>query len=146
MLQKFRLFFGHRKVERLCFCEACFWIVFYEIIRRIQSPENVKKLLGRSGGKIEPDALTERDRVRAKRIGWAVEATGRHLPWHPVCLPQALAAKRMLHRHGLSSAIYLGIRSPSDGQFTLHVWLKCGNNTLTGGKISHRFELLEIYN
>ncbi|MCI0435345.1 MAG: lasso peptide biosynthesis B2 protein [Gemmatimonadetes bacterium] len=67
----------------------------------------------------------------ARRIRWAVFAASRRLPWKPLCLPQAIAAKIMLRRRGIASTLYLGV-DRKDG-FEAHAWVRVGRTIVTGG-------------
>ena len=78
-----------------------------------------------------PGALDPATADEAARIRWAVEACARHLPWHPVCLPQAIAAQWMLRRRGIASTLYLGVRPGA--QYDAHAWVRAGSLIVTGG-------------
>ncbi len=69
-----------------------------------------------------------------KRIGWAVKAVARHSPLPLVCLPQAMAAQRMLARRRVSSTLYLGIRlrAAIAEPLAAHAWLRLGPWLITG--------------
>ncbi len=69
--------------------------------------------------------------IQAKRIRWAVFATARRLPWKPLCLPQAIAAKVMLRRRGIASTLYLGVDRRES--FEAHAWVRVGRVIVTGG-------------
>lgn len=65
-----------------------------------------------------------RQQALAQRVGRAVERTARHLPVTARCLPQAIAAKAMLHRRGIAATMHFGIRlsdRPDTGRMTAHV-------------------------
>jgi hypothetical protein len=79
----------------------------------------------------------------ARRIRWAVETSARHLPWKPVCLPQALAAKRMLARRGIPSTLYLGVDSAR--QLDAHAWVRVGRVIVTGGPREERFTVVSTF-
>ena len=61
----------------------------------------------------------------AQRVGWAVTAAARHLPFRTTCLIESLAAHAMLHRRGIVSELRLGVRRP-DGPASLaaHAWVE----------------------
>jgi len=67
-----------------------------------------------------------------------VQAVARHLPWRFVCLPQAIAAQRMLRRRGVASTLYLGVapdREKPDA-IAAHAWLRAGDKIVTGERES----------
>lgn len=77
------------------------------------------------------------------RIQWAIGAAARHLPWHPVCLPQAVTAQWMLRRRGIPSTLYLGA-DPSRG-YDAHAWVRAGTRIVTGGPGQERFTVVSSF-
>jgi len=67
-----------------------------------------------------------------ERIARAV-SRGSHLVPCPTCLVRALAARRMLARHGHASQLWFGVARPAEGRFEAHAWLECGGATIVGG-------------
>ncbi len=72
------------------------------------------------------------DAVLRARIGWAVAAAARAVPWDAVCLPQAMAAKAMLARRGQSSSLHLGAGFDAKGGMIAHAWLESDGVTVVG--------------
>lgn len=70
----------------------------------------------------------------ARQVSWAVQAVGRYLPQRVVCLPQAMAALRMLARRGVPTTLYLGVKPDETNAAGMeaHAWLRAGNFTVTG--------------
>jgi hypothetical protein len=89
------------------------------------------------------DAVDAAALKQAARVRWAVETVARHLPWKPVCLPQALAAKRMLRRRGIASTLYLGV-DPAK-QLDAHAWVRVGRMIVTGGPREDRFAVVSTF-
>lgn len=88
----------------------------------------------------------ERDRAYSAQVGrvrWAVAAAARHLPWRPVCLPQAVTAQWMLRRRGIPSTLYLGT-DPARG-YDAHAWVRAGNTIVTGGPREDRFAIVSSF-
>ena len=56
----------------------------------------------------------------------AVARTGRVSPWRNRCLVSSLAARCMLNRRKIPSAVSLGMAKKHDGQTTAHAWIKAG--------------------
>jgi transglutaminase superfamily protein len=73
----------------------------------------------------------------ATMVGPAVAAAARHLPWHPTCLRQALAAQRMLRRRGIANRLHLGVTSVDD--FRPHAWVAVGGHPIVGSQGLERF-------
>ena len=58
------------------------------------------------------------------RLGWAVAAASRHLPFRSTCLVESLAADAMLRRRGYASEIRFGVRPPRGGALAGHAWVE----------------------
>ncbi len=67
---------------------------------------------------------------RVARIGAAVRAVARWLPFRAKCLEQAIAARAMLRRRGIVSVLRLGVVG-GDVRL-LHAWLDTCSGGVTG--------------
>lgn len=67
--------------------------------------------------------------VRSMR--YKIRLAARLLPWHPQCLPQALAARFVLDWHGYGSKLSLGV-ADAQHQLSAHAWLKSGDLFVCG--------------
>lgn len=74
----------------------------------------------------------------AAAISREVQRASRYTPWRSQCLPQAMAAKRMLRRRGHASTLYLGVARQGRSSLSAHAWLRCGTVILTGFAESRR--------
>lgn len=90
-----------------------------------------------------PPASDEAATAQARRIQWAVEGAARHLPWKPVCLPQAVTAQWMLRRRGIASTLYLGV-DPAAG-YHAHAWVRAGSVIVTGGPSATGFTVVSTF-
>ncbi|MBL4818673.1 MAG: lasso peptide biosynthesis B2 protein [Deltaproteobacteria bacterium] len=63
------------------------------------------------------------DQAAVAWIAAWVEACAHKLPWQTKCLEQAIAAKLMLRRRGISNKLYLGVKQ-QDGEMKAHAWLE----------------------
>ena len=68
----------------------------------------------------------------ARDIGRAVRRAAHRLPFEVVCLPQAIAAKAMLRRRGIASALYFGALNDPAGKLATHAWLLAAGIEVTG--------------
>jgi hypothetical protein len=68
----------------------------------------------------------------AQDVGWAVARAARYAPFAAVCLPQAIAARSMLKRRGVSSAMHFGAANFGQGPFDSHAWLDAAGVKVTG--------------
>jgi hypothetical protein len=77
------------------------------------------------------------DAHRAVAVGRAVRRAAQRLPWRPTCLPQALAARRMLGRRDVAAAVHLGVRDA--GVDAAHAWVTAGGRVVVGAAQHRRF-------
>jgi len=76
----------------------------------------------------------------ARKIHWAIHIISPFTPWTSNCFPQALCAKILLRRAGISSTLYMGaVFKPEGAALKGHAWLRCGPYYVTGGDSSKDF-------
>ena len=80
-----------------------------------------------------PDVITPAQAEVARRVSWAVRRASGLTPWPSVCLPQAMTAKALLRRQGITSTLYLGAALNEHQSLMGHAWLRCGPLYVTGG-------------
>ncbi len=83
--------------------------------------------------------------AQARRIGWAVTTMSRYVPWDSACLAQAVAAKWMLQKRGLTSTMYLGVAYDAQKKMLAHAWLRCGEVYVTGAPQHKRFTVVATF-
>lgn len=69
----------------------------------------------------------------AMRVGRAVERMAAVLPWHPVCLPCAVAVTSMLRRRRISCRAHLGFVKTTP--VTAHAWVTVGQIVVQGAPL-----------
>ena len=106
-----------------------------------------RRIANRLGDKMaeSPAEDTEAQRAAAARIGWAVRALGRRLPWMSQCLVQAVAATWMLQRRRIPSTLYFGLAKDTGGELKAHAWVRSGTKVLTGAKGRHAFTVVATF-
>jgi hypothetical protein len=77
-------------------------------------------------------AAAQREVIGA-RIGWAVPASARRLPWKATCFPQGIAAQWMLRRRGIAGTFHYGASILNDS-LEAHVWVMDGERAIVGGR------------
>ena len=85
---------------------------------------------------VEPEGTTDQKLIR--RVRWAVEATSRRVPWKCKCLAQAMIARSMLGRRGVSGTVHFGL-TKSSASLEGHAWLQTGDTTVTGRVGLHNY-------
>jgi hypothetical protein len=68
----------------------------------------------------------------ARRIGWAIDAAARHLPFESACLARALAAHALCRAHGLAPTLRMGAERDQQGRAETHAWLTAAGVGVTG--------------
>ena len=75
----------------------------------------------------------------AKDISWAVTRGAVHVPFKAVCLPQAMAARIMLKRRGVASAMHFGAARGTDKPLDAHAWLDAAGVKVTGYPVGPQY-------
>ncbi|MCK9372317.1 MAG: lasso peptide biosynthesis B2 protein [Sulfuricurvum sp.] len=84
--------------------------------------------------------------TRAIHIAHAIALAVRYTPWESVCLPQAIAAQRMLRRRGLEWNLYLGVARDEEGSgLKAHAWLRNGTVILCGAAGHRNFTVVSVF-
>jgi hypothetical protein len=85
-------------------------------------------------------AATSEDRTAlARKIGDAVQRAARNVPFGAVCLPQAMAARRMLKRRQIASVMHFGAAKGSEKPIDTHAWLDAAGVKVTGYPVANSF-------
>lgn len=103
------------------------------LFRLLRRPYAARLLDGNEGtgaGDLSPQAMQT-----GRHVGLKVAAAASRLPWHPTCLRQAVATRRMLSRRRIPSVIHLGVSNP--GEFAAHAWVTVAGYAVVGGAGRH---------
>jgi hypothetical protein len=84
-----------------------------------------------------PQPVRREPRKPLSRLIWAVNAASRCIP-RSTCLVRALAAQRLLARHGYPSTLHLGVARTPAG-LDAHAWLDHAGITLIGAADPDRY-------
>jgi len=132
--------------QRLLVVEALFWLAFARLalvvvpfrviaarLGALTPPDEARRLAMQDGADLEA----------AEAIGRAVRRAAANAPFRAVCLQQAIAAKAMLRRRGIRSALHFGmVTRLSDQARRPHAWLDLGQAKITGYPM--RGEVVEL--
>lgn len=77
-----------------------------------------------------------------EQIAWAVTAAS-HLVPKATCLPQALAARALLHASGHKSILRIGVAKGEDGSLQAHAWVESSGKVVIGGSELDRYTMLK---
>ena len=84
----------------------------------------------------ETMSLDRQQVALVERVAFAIPRVAARLPWRADCLVQALAARRWLGHHGITTTLTLGVPRDKPADFEAHAWLTTGDRLVTGGDIS----------
>ncbi|TMM50423.1 lasso peptide biosynthesis B2 protein [Qipengyuania marisflavi] len=126
-MPRFRSFLALGAADRLALLEAMAELALAAVLVRGVPP---RRWRARFGQTVTQD--THADISTVRRVRLAIARAHRTIPTAPNCLPQALAAKRMLARRGITTSLFLGTESDGAGVRHFHAWLKAGPEWVTG--------------
>ena len=118
--------------DRHLLCEAWVSLIRARIAVSVVSLPRLRRNL-------PPAACPGADPVR---IAWALRVASRYVP-RPTCLVRALAAHRLLAKHGHASDLRIGVAKSGAAGFAAHAWVECGGTVLVGRTDSEYSVLLE---
>jgi hypothetical protein len=125
-LRKLRLFCSFASTERSLILEAIVMLGVARVVVVIMPFRWIAAWLERA-----PKSDGHNDAL-VSRVRRAVVIAARNVPWNAVCLPQAMAAKIVLARHGCGSALHLGANFNGQGKLVAHAWLVSGGEIVVG--------------
>jgi hypothetical protein len=140
-MRRLILFVRLPRAERRLLMEAASGLTLAQLQVRLFGFRRLAQRLGvhmAQAPQAQPEAVLE-----ARRIRYALDVAARNLPWKPVCLPQAIAATRMLRRRGIASTLYLGVDRTRD--LDAHAWVRVGGVVVTGGPVDDRFAVVSTF-
>jgi len=142
MVRRWHKFRALTPQDRSLALEAAIFLTLASPLVFLVPFRHIARWLGELNREAEPDT----DMARARAVGHAVIRVSRHLPWRPLCLPQALAARIMLRRRGISSTFYFGMRlEEGTRNMRAHAWVMAGTIDVVGGQGADQFTVLARY-
>jgi|SRR6185369_15876705 len=140
LLGRFRDISGRR---RLLLAEAVLWLWLARLALIFISFPTIARRLGTFVPPSDERAQLARTRTTqaelAEEIGWAVTRSARYLPFKAVCLPQAMAARVMLKRRGITSVMHFGAARGKEKPLDAHAWLDAAGVEVTGYPVAKDF-------
>lgn len=118
--------------DRVATIEAMGRIAWAQWLVRAVPPRHWRSHFGAGTQTGPAQSPQDIDVATVRRIRLAVSRALRNMPGSPQCLPQALAARRMLERRGIPSQLYIGTMRDDAGVPRFHAWLKVGDEWVTG--------------
>lgn len=130
--------------ERSLLAEAVLCLLAARVALNFMSFPRLSQRLGTMVPAGDPRTVTARiasqsDQIQtAKKVSWAVTCAARYMPIKAVCLPQAMAARRMLKRRGVASVMHFGAGKGQTKPFDAHAWLDAAGVEVTGYPVEER--------
>ena len=128
--------------DRVATFEALSALAAAQALVRIVPPRKWRTRFGVATPHVDAAPLAKDQLEPVRRVRFAIARAARNLPTDPNCLPQALAARRMLERRGIESTLFIGAERGEDGTAHFHAWLKVGPEWVTGFCDEGRYALL----
>jgi Transglutaminase-like superfamily len=119
--------------------EAAITLTVASVRLRWRPQSETSGLLGDARAPAPPTGPAVGASSEAIQIGRAVERMATVLPWHPVCLPRAVAATSMLRRRRIECRAHLGVRGEKPPE--AHAWVTVGGVVVQGAPIDDVTEL-----
>jgi hypothetical protein len=142
---------GFRQVgwrRRALIAEAAVWLALARLALTLIPFPTLARRLGSFVPPADPrvaaagGATTEAAARLAREISWAVTRGAAHAPFAAVCLPQAMAARIMLRRRGVASAMHFAAARGEGSGLDAHAWLDAAGVKVTGYPVVAR--LVEV--
>lgn len=144
---KLRPFVQRPWADRRLLTEAYFWLGVARLALLTLPFRWIAPFLGTTKLETIEDTLAHDEKSWLNRVSWAVRTASRYTPWTSNCLPQAIAAKRLLQQRHIRSTLYLGLRhsQESPGEMEAHAWLRSGKFVIVGGRGEQRFTVVATF-
>jgi hypothetical protein len=119
--------------------EAAITLTIASVRLHWRPQSEISALLGSARPASPSSATSAVASSEAIQIGRAVERVAAVLPWHPVCLPRAVAAASMLRRRRIDCRAHLGVRGDKPPE--AHAWVTVGGVVVQGAPLDGVTEL-----
>ena len=142
--RKLNTLLGLTPAKRGLLLEALVWLALARVALVLFPFRVVAAHLGEvctpaeAAGRIS-QSINEPEEIDAARsVGWAVRLMAGKVPFRAVCLQQGVAAKMMLRRRRIRSALHFGV-APKVGGLEAHAWLDTAGAKVTGYPVGASF-------
>ena len=127
-------FFDISGTERLLMLEAFFRLLVHHFMIYMLPFRWWQESIGRKMQPLKEKPLTQEQLWQIREVRSAVFRANKVLFGLAKCFAISLTLKRMLHKRGISSTLYLGVKKGESHRLLAHAWLKCGEVTVYGGR------------
>ena len=141
-MPKLQTFLALDSADRIATVEAMGRIAWAQWLVGAVPPRHWRSQFGADPNSLTATDPSEVDIATIRRVRLAVARAHRNLPGDAACLPQALAARRMLERRGIPSTLSIGTMRDEGGVRRFHAWVKVGDEWVTGVCDESRYSLM----
>ncbi len=120
---------------------AAWWLMRAQMLLALYPFRRVHERLLKSAAMTHLDPIAP---ACLQRMGWALRAVARGLPWPCTCLRQAVAGYLWLQYKHQPAILTIGVRRDSQGDLPGHAWLDSGGVRIVGGEAGDFTPLLTI--
>lgn len=136
--------------QRALLLEAIVWLALARVALVLFPFRVVAAHLGEvckpavAAGRLDPSGGDPAEAEIARAVGWSVRLMASKAPFRAVCLQQGVAAKMMLRRRGIPSALHFGV-APNVTGLEAHAWLDTSGAKVTGYPVANTFTELACW-
>ena len=127
-MPKLRTFLALDSADKIASIEAIALVLYAKVLIARVAPQRWRSQFGTAGKSINSTG----DLATTRRVRLAVQRSLANVSGAPNCLPQALAARWMLERRGITPSLFIGTQRDAAGVARFHAWLKVGEEWVTG--------------
>jgi len=121
--------------EYQLFAEAWMCLAVARLLLIFLPFKKLAPLLGKTVTSETSTVIPSDNTIALQQISIAISRGCRYAFWRTKCFEQALAAKLMLKKRGISSLLYFGVYKNDDSlKLNAHAWVICKGMIITGSK------------
>lgn len=142
-MKKLRKFLNLPSRKKTLFLEVVLFLTIAEMLKRFVPFRHFHHFLGKTMR--ESPFGTRNHHETIKEISWAIITAAANVPWKPMCLTQAIAAKVVLKRRNIGNTLYLGVSKEEGNELIAHAWVRSGKFIVTGAKGKEDFKVISSF-
>lgn len=132
--------------SKVTLIEAYLLLLYARVLVIFKPFKKVASKLGRHMEESKAE-INNQQKEKAIAIGRVIKRASQFTPTRSMCFEQAITAKIMLTKRGISTTTYFGVLKDSNEPEGLkaHAWLKVGDTTITGNRGMHKFTVVSSF-
>ena len=140
-----RRFWSLSGEEKSALLEALYYLLWARVMNKLFSFEKLMPHIG-TLTQSEPKDLNARQQQQVFVVKRSIQRTHSRFFWQNICLPQALAAMKMLHRRQVPAQIYFGSAyQEARKNLKAHAWVKAGTIFVSGKKGHQNYTVVSVF-